>query len=240
MPRGQGDAVPESAPENPPPTHLSGFVRLFFNALLVLAISAGLLLKLDLAACVPPALDAFCIALILLILLHLTWRYMGRKLEKLRLSLGHARFVVEHLKAFFDELHPWGLSLRALWIAGAAVIAMALFLRSSRSPFHLPELPPEVQGFSIHSSGGDAQRFATGDQVEIPPGESVLVQAVIDRGSSRCRWSTENGNIQASAGCSAAYSAPLGAARDTLSVSVKSPCGTYSTSASLSIEVTHN
>jgi len=241
LPRDSGRSEPTGSLGGPQEPHsLPCLVRIFFNLILVAVIALLIDLKLNRTGCVPLAVEAVCWAVLAVAIGHLTWRYLGRVLGRLELNAGIFGFMVGQLGSFFDVLHPRGLSNRTLWTGAALLGAAALFFQSSLSPLRRAELLPVVQGFRVSANSGSVRRLGAGDRIEISRGEGVLVQAIVEPESSQCSWSAEEGGIQASAGCSVSYTAPMEAVHDTLSVLVKSPCGTYSTSASLHTEVTHD
>lgn len=245
--RQRGDPLPRDlepepapaaeAPARPSKPRLSPWVRLFFNALLLVVFSALWFRHFDLSSCVPPVAEAFGGALLSLAICHLAWRYLGKPLGPLRVGGGRVRFVVGQLAPLFDALHPWGLSVRGLWGLAVLLGAVAAFLFSPLSPFRLSGLPPVVQGFSMQPSGGSTQRSAVGGRIEVPFGESALIQADVAPGSL-CAWSAIHGRVFSETGCSARYVAPMEEVDDTLSVLATPSCGAHSTSARLQIDVT--
>lgn len=180
--------------------------------------------------------------LCLVLLCHLFWRYFH---GDIRSAKGTLRFVIARLRldrwlfVIADRLHPWWLSVPALWsVVLLVILALSFFLLNSLSPWMLDEMPPYVEIFRVQDASGREVVIRPGGFAEVKSGDSVRIEAeVLDCGS--CQWSASLGEIH-DAGCVAQYQAPFGGSRDTLWVMLKSPCGTQDGLAGLNVEVTGN
>ncbi len=228
-----------------PIVKLSPLVMLFFN-LVVVTILAPILGPLVSASlpCVSPLASAPSLAVILLLLFHLVWRYLN---PVIKASGGTVEMVwiavpIQVLASLADALHPWILSDVASWVL-AIVLSLATVILgiSPLSPFPPPsEETPIVQSFSVQYLERAAMTisFEPGDVVEINAGELVLVQAeTLGQDGTLCTWSAANGSLRPAEGCATLYSAPFSGTHDILDILAQSPCKTQSASASLHITV---
>lgn len=231
-----------SAPDRPPKT-LPWYALLFFN--LVSIVGLAFLLKrlaISLFPCVSAMAAAIGTALCLVLICHLFWRYFH---VDIRSAKGTLRLVIARLRldrwlfVIADRLHPWWLSVPALWSVTLLVLLTSLFLfLNSLSPLMRAEMPPYIEIFRVQGASGREVAVRPGGFAEVRSGDSVRIEAeVLDCGS--CQWSASLGEIH-DAGCVAQYQAPFYGSRDTLWVLLKSPCQTQDGLAGLNVEVTQN
>jgi hypothetical protein len=183
-------------------------------------------------------------AVILLLLFQLLWRYLSPALKETddAIEVGPLTVPISVLASLSNALHPWVLSDRALWILAIILsLAFGILGLSPLSPFPPPpERTPIVQSFSVEYLERDETTgsFKPGNVVEINAGEQVLVQAqTLGQDSVLCTWSATNGSLLSADGCATLYSAPFYGIRDVLDIQAQSPCKTQSANASLHVKV---
>lgn len=224
----------------PPPESLPWYALLFFN--LVSIVGLSLLLKplaVSSPQCAPVMAKALGESLSLVLLCHLFWRYFH---EWIQAAKGNLRFLIVKLKLekwlflIADRLHPWWLSVPALWAVTLLFpLILSFFLFNSRSPLMRAELPPSIEVFRLRYVDGHEISVRPGGYVEIRSGESVEIEAAV-RGCEFCRWSASLGDIQGAA-CVALYRTPFSGNQDTVSVLLKSPCQTQDGVTGLNVQV---
>jgi len=224
---------------------LSPPVMLFFN-LVVIAIPAFSLKPLTSASlpCVPPLFSASSLAVILLVLFHLAWRYFNPvfKVAGGTVTVTWIALPIKVLASLADALHPWILSDLVLWVSAICLFLAAVILGlTPLSP--LPSPPEEtviIQSFSVEypERAATTVSLEPGDMIEIEADELVLVKVRTLGQVGLCKWSAFNGSLHPAEGCSTLYSAPFDEVYDVLDVLAQSPCKTQNASASLRIEVT--
>ncbi len=194
--------------------------------------------------CIPAPISALSLALILLALFHLMWRYAHAVFMASSGEVGALGITVpmREMALLVDILHPWGLSNAALWVLTIVLIlTVAVLGLSPLSPFPPPTEPtPVIRQFSVQflRRGDETTSLAPGGRVELAPGEQMLVRAeTLGQPGTPCRWSAARGGLEPAAGCATLYSAPLTPGQDVLNLSAQSPCGTRSACASLHISI---
>jgi len=228
-----------------PIVKLPPLVMLFFN--LVVVITLALILRPLVSAslpCVSPLASAPSLAVILLMLFHLSWRHLNPvvKASGGTIKVAWVAVPIEIFASLSDALHPWILSDPALWVLAVVLSLVAVILGiSPLTPLPPPsEKTPIVQSFSVQFLERDEMTISLkpGDTLEIMADEQVLVQAeALGKAAPLCTWSAANGRLQPAEGCAILYSAPFSGNRDILDILAQSPCKTQSASASLHITV---
>jgi hypothetical protein len=183
-------------------------------------------------------------AIILLVLFHLTWRYLSQMISGSSdaIKVGPAAVSIRTLGELLNALHPWALSDRLLCVLGLATLTAAVVLGlSPLSPFGPQEIPPAVKNFLVHYADGQTKTVAIGGLIEIPADTQALIEAVVpDQVDTSCSWFTMKGRQLPAQGCAMRYNAPFEGNRDVLSVLVRSPCKTWQTFAGLHIGLVHD
>jgi len=224
-----------------PTVKLPPRVMLFFNVVVVIILT--LMLRRLVSAslpCASPLARAPSLAVILLMLFHLSWRHLNPVIKASggTVKLVWGAFPIQVFAALSDALHPWILSDLALWgVAIVLSLAVGLVGLSHFSPFRIQEPPPIIQHFLVHYPDGRTGTFAAGDLVEIPAYTQALVEAVVSgQADVLCTWAVVKGRQIPAKGCATLYSPPLEGSRDTLSVLAQSPCKTWQAFAGLHID----
>jgi hypothetical protein len=231
--------------ESPPPPALPTIppiVKLFFN----LVIGAILTFILDgrvSLACVAPHVTALSLAVILLLLFHLVWRYLGPVIKESGDPIEVAGIInlpIRVLTTMIDALHPQKLPGWILWTSAIVLFLVAGMLNlSPLSPFRIRDTPPIIENFVVRYADGHTETLPTGGLVKISAYAHVLIEATVSNSDDvSCVWSTVKGTQLPARGCAMRYSPPLGANRDALGVLIQSPCAAQQTFAGLSIEIT--
>lgn len=225
-----------------PIVELSPWVMLFFNlvAVIILALILGPLVSVSLP-CVSPLASAPSLAVILLVLFNLFWRYLNPviKVSGGTVKVAWVAFPIKVLASLSDALHPWIISNPVLW-----VLAIVLFLAAGLvgvgpfSLFPVQESTPIIQDFLVHYADSQTETFAAGDLVEIPAYTQALVEAVVSgQADVSCTWSAVKGTQLPQKRCATIYSPPFEGNQDALSVLAQSPCKTWQAFAGLHINV---
>jgi hypothetical protein len=228
-----------------PMVRLSPAATLFFNAIVVVLLALALRpLVLAWLPCIPAVASASSLAIVLLMLLHVTWRSFNPiiKASGGTIKVSLIAVPIRVLASLADALHPWHLADSVLWICAIAIsLAVGVLGLSPFSPFPpRPEEPPIVQSFSVQFLEREetTQAFRPGDVVEIGPDERLRVQAgTLGETVPLCTWSAVNGTLQSAQGCSILYGAPFHEMYDILDIQAQSRCKTQSACASLHIRV---
>jgi hypothetical protein len=232
----------ELPPSPPPPTiDLPPLVKLFFNLLIGVILTFIFDGRVSLA-CVSPHVTASSLAVVLLLLFHLVWRYLGPVIRGFGGPIEVAGIVTLPIRALallIDALHPRRLPNWALWVLTTVLFLAAVILNlSPLSPFRTRDTPPIIENFVVRYTDGQTETFSAGRLVEVSAYTPVLIEATIsDSDDVSCAWSTVKGTQQPAKGCAMRYSPPLEGNRDALSVLVQSPCAAQQTFAGLSTEV---
>jgi hypothetical protein len=229
---------------SPPPLAV-----LFLN--LVSAITLAFILRPLVSVslpCVSLLASTPSLAVTLLVILHLIWRYLNPVIKatsgEIRVALLAA--PIELLTKLADALHPYPSILpdAVLWTLAVALSLTTVILGlSPLSPFPPTEEPPIVQSFSVQFLERDKMTIyiKPSDLFELVPSEQVLVQAeTFGEAVPLCTWSAANGGLQPAAGCATLYSAPFHETYDVLDLRAQSPCRTQNACASLNIKVVPN
>jgi hypothetical protein len=211
----------------------------------VLALNLGSLVSASLP-CVSPLISAPSLAVILLLLFHLVWYYLGPAIRETSddIEVGPVAVPIKVLASLFDALHPWILSDRAPWVMAVVLSLAAGILGLSLSPLSPLRPPPEdtpvTQSFSVEylERGGTTVSLKPSDVVEVSAGEQVLVQAeTLGQDGILCTWSAASGNLQSAQGCATLYNAPFYETYDVLTIRAQSPCKTQNAYASFTVKV---
>lgn len=230
-----------------PIVELPTLVMLFFNLVAVIIIAFILSPSVSLP-CVSPLASAPSLAVIVLMLFHLSWRYLNPVIKatggEIKVSL--LATPIELLTKLADALHPYPSRLpdAVLWtLAVALSLTTAILGLSPLSPFLPTEEPPIVQSFSVQFLERDKMTIyiKPSDLFELVPSEQVLVQAeTFGEAAPLCTWSAANGGLQPAVGCATLYSAPFHETYDVLDLQAQSPCKTQDACASINIKVVPN
>jgi hypothetical protein len=228
-----------------PMVRLSPAVTLFFNVIVIIILVLALRPLVSVwLPCIPSVAGASSLAIILLMLFHLTWRSFNPiiKASGGTVKVSLIAVPIRVLASLFDALHPWPLPDSGLWICAIVVsLAVGILGLSPFSPFPPQrEEPPIVQSFSVQFLEREerTQVLRPGDVVELRPDEQLRVQAdTLGETVPLCTWSAINGALQSAGGCSTLYSAPFHEIYDVLDVQAQSQCKTQSACASLHIRV---
>lgn len=219
----------------------SPVVILIFNVLVLIALWFILLVPPvndvlvtfweKLSSCPPSTFQTLGAALILLEVLHLTWRFFGHKLVE---QMGEAGVpdivgIGQLLLKIVGLLHPHVLDNRVLW----ALFVVALLVASA---LVLLPLPGRAHDNSIRLSNFTVQRTTPpstetinpGDTLLVIPGEIVHISAnAAGPAGFKCTWFTTPIGTKLGIGkCSLTYCAPRSAKLDNIAVLVSSPCRT--------------
>lgn len=227
---------------------LSGPTRVFFNAVAVV-LAARLLHatgQVELA-CVHPAASSGAIAVILLALVHVVWRYLSSEIKRLaeKTSSSVVVEIAQVLDIVSGVIHPTAseLSLRMLWLlcGVTSIVAIVLGLCPRWSPFRIQDEPPTIKSFSVfYIDKGETVTKKPGETVEVAPGATIRVEADLSpRAVSDCEWRPEERAAKVDGVCATRYTAPLREVIETLSLLAKSPCEKREAYYNLGISVTH-
>lgn len=217
-------------------------VSLIFNLLLAVLLSLVMVRKgWTECPCVPTAVNVFFIALVVMFLLQLFWRYLGGaiKVGKGYVRNSLLRLSLDSIFAVLDDLHlarwrPW-----VLWTAAGGALTACLFGLGPLSPFRIGELPPVIEGFLVSRSGTAEILVNPGESIDVPLGDSFQIKAMIRPLSGiQCEWSAGHGDFSAVDGCTAIYVAPPDGAFDNLSIRVRSSCKTQDSIAGMAVRLT--
>jgi len=218
-------------------------VLLFFNLVVVIILSLVLRpLVLDLFPCVPVLASAPSLAIILLTLCHLVWRYLNPvfKVSGGTVDVALVAVPIRVIASLADALHPYPqiLSDTALWISAVVIsLAAGILGLSPLSPFCVQEATPIIQNFLVHRDGLTGT-YDAGDVFEIPAYTHALVEAVAAGETDvPCTWSVAQGMQSPAKGCAIVYYPPIEGDRDALSVLVQSPCRSRQTFAGLHVHI---
>jgi hypothetical protein len=232
-----------------PIVELPTLVVLFFNLVAVIIIAFILSPSVSVSLpCVSPLASASSLAVIVLMLFHLSWRYLNPVIKATSGEIKVALLAapIELLTKLADALHPYPSRLpdAVLWtLAVALSLATVILGLSPLSPFPPTEAPPIVRSFSVQFLERDKMTIyiKPGELFELVPSEQVLVQAeTFGEAVPLCTWSAANGGLQPAAGCATLYSAPFHETYDVLDFRAQSPCRTQNACASLNIRVMPN
>ena len=198
--------------------------------------------------CISLLAGTLSLAVTLLVILHLIWRYLNPVIKatsgEIKVALLSA--PIELLTKLADALHPYPSRLpdAVLWTLAVALSLTAVFLGlSPLSPFPPTEEPPIVQRFSVQFLERDRVTIyiEPSELFELVPSEQVLVQAeTFGEAVPLCTWSAANGGLQPAEGCATLYSAPFHETYDVLDLQAQSPCKTQNACASINIKVVPN
>ncbi len=237
------EPLPPPPPPSTPPTlpTIAQSAKLFFNLVIGVILTLVLNGRVSLA-CMPPHVTASSLAVILLLLFHLVWRYIGPVLNGFNGSIKVAGIItapIRMLTSLIDALHPQGLPGWALWASTIILFSVAGILNlSPLSPFRIRDACPIIQNFVVRYADGHTETISAGGLVKVSAYTHVLIEAAVsDSNDVSCAWSTAKGTQRPAKGCAVRYSPPLEGNRDATSVLVQSPCAAQQTFVGLSIEV---
>lgn len=229
---------PHPSPEPGPPSPLPCWVVLVLNFIIVLGVS-WLIKDLVFMPCVSPVASDLSWSVFLVLLFHLIWRYLHPWLQDIvdSIAVGVFKFSGNLLNllnvlslSMFSDLLLWCLPL----LSGGWLLVLAL---NPPPPFRPVETPPIIQGFSVqYLPTGPTSSYQPGDRVEVRPGQQVLVEArILGDWANPCEWYAANGVLLPGEKCSTLYTRSVAKGGDSLTLTVRSPCKTLETSASLFI-----
>ncbi len=215
---------------------------LLFNLVVVIVLALILAPPVSVSLpCVSPLASAPSLAVILLLLFQLAWRYLGPAIREVSgsVEVGPIAVPIILLTSLADALHLWILSDLALWVLAIVLsLAVGLIGPSPFSPFPIHESPPIIQNFLVHYADSHTETFAAGDLIELPADTQTLVEAVVsDQADVLCDWFAVKGTQIPAKGCATIYSPPFEVNRDALSVLAQSRCKTWQAFAGLHIKV---
>ena len=229
---------------SPPPLAV-----LFLNlvSVIILAFILRPLVSVSLP-CVSLLAGTLSLAVTLLVVLHLVWRYLNPVIKATSGEIRVASLAapIELLTKLADALHPYPsiLSDAVLWTLAVVLSLTTVILGlSPLSPFSPTEEPPIVQSFSVQFLERDKMTIyiKPSELFELVSSEQVLVQAeTFGEAVPLCTWSAANGGLQPAAECATLYSAPFHETYDVLDLRAQSPCRTQNACASLNIRVVPN
>ncbi len=221
-------------------------VKLILNLVIVAAVAAFFMTTGTsvLLTCAPPVVSAASLAIILWLIIHLCWPYLGKPIKKFGEELkadGGLKPIIQLLTALADLLLSWELPDRTLLgLRALAVVIVATVWGSDLGGFPIlsvSEETPRLQSFSVYYLDRAPQTHMPGDTVEIRYEQHVSVEAKTLPARVLCTWSSAaKGSLPPEPGCSAQYNALLGGV-DILTVQVQSMCKTKSIFASLNIRI---
>lgn len=218
-------------------------VVVLLNIIIVIVLAAAVTPQISIPGtrCIQPEVATWSLAIILVLLFHLTWRFLHQPLSSLieSLKIQGIQFAAKALIQVLDALHPWQLSNRAL-ILCTVIPSLVIGVAGSSplSPFYRPEGTPLITGFAVKYADGTPISLKQRNNIEVRRGTPVLVEAALDRSDLACTWAALNGTVQLVQDCSILYSVPLGERYDTLTVNVQSACKTQQTYDGLQISIT--
>lgn len=227
-----------------PQNRLATPVILFFNLAVVIALTLYLRNQIKLPCVQPAEASAASAGIILLMFFHLFWRHFTPLMPANpdggadgNVALGILRVSLKTIQAILDELHPWKLSTRRLWVLAALLLLSIGFANlSTLSPFRVSGEKPIVQGFFVQRLDGTTETLNPGDVLSILANERLQIEARIHAVSeASCTWSIAGSDASVVKGCSIVFGLPSGRQRDSLTVIVQSPCSTYQTNAGLHV-----
>jgi len=228
-----------------PVTPVPLLVVLILNLIIVIVLALSITnwtsiwISIPWTRCIQPEAHNWSLAIILVLLFHLIWRFLNQRLSPLAetVTIQGVNVAVKAIVQVFNALHPWQLSDRTM-ILFTVIPSLAIgFLGlSPQTPFYISEGTPIVKSFSVKYPDGTSVPLKQKNIIEIKGGEFVLIEAVLEQPNLLCTWSAK-GTLLPTKECSVQYSAPLGELYDTLTVKVQSACGTQQTYEGLQIKV---
>lgn len=222
---------------------LPWYALLLFNVAIVVAIVVFLIRDRLLVSCVHPVASAVSEAVILLLFLHLVWRFLNPAIGGLAdaIAVQGVKVPIKALASLLGALQPSTLSNKMLWLSFIVFSLIGVWILDVSplpSPFLQPDETPIIQSFSVRYLDGTTVTLKHGDVVDIMPNEQVRVEAeTLLHTDLPCTWSTARGTLQSAERCSTLYSAPFEGAHDTLVVLIQSACEKRQTYAGLHISI---